>query len=146
MGTAQHTHGTQNIRSYAILQLLLGNIGVAGGGVNAMRGESNVQGSTDQGLSNDALPGYLKLPVEADVDLTTYLKRVTPVAANPGQRELAAEHAEVRRQPAEGVVGRARPLGRMTSPSRTCPKLGARIPGTGLRLPRAHPRHARRRA
>ena len=80
MGTAQHSHGTQNIRSYAILQLLLGNIGVAGGGVNAMRGESNVQGSTDQGLSNDALPGYLKLPVEADVDLQSYLKRVTPVA------------------------------------------------------------------
>jgi formate dehydrogenase major subunit len=80
MGTAQHSHGTQNIRSYAILQLLLGNIGVAGGGVNAMRGESNVQGSTDQGLSNDALPGYLKLPVEADVDLQSYLKRVTPMA------------------------------------------------------------------
>jgi formate dehydrogenase-N alpha subunit len=82
MGTAQHSHGTQNIRSYAILQLLLGNIGVAGGGVNAMRGESNVQGSTDQGLSNDALPGYLKLPVEADVDLAAYLKRVTPVATS----------------------------------------------------------------
>jgi formate dehydrogenase-N alpha subunit len=82
MGTAQHSHGTQNIRSYAILQLLLGNIGVAGGGVNAMRGESNVQGSTDQGLSNDALPGYLKLPVEGDVDLKTYVKRVTPVATH----------------------------------------------------------------
>ena len=83
MGTAQHSHGTQNIRSYAILQLLLGNIGVAGGGVNAMRGESNVQGSTDQGLNNDGLPGYLKLPIEADVDLKSYLQRVTPVAANP---------------------------------------------------------------
>ena len=83
MGTAQHSHGTQNIRSYAILQLLLGNIGVAGGGVNAMRGESNVQGSTDQGLNNDGLPGYLKMPVEADIDLKSYLKRVTPVAANP---------------------------------------------------------------
>ena len=82
MGTAQHSHGTQNIRSYAILQLLLGNIGVAGGGVNAMRGESNVQGSTDQGLNNDILPGYLKVPVEADTDLAAYLKRVTPVAAN----------------------------------------------------------------
>jgi formate dehydrogenase-N alpha subunit len=80
MGTAQHSHGTQNIRSYAILQLLLGNIGVAGGGVNAMRGESNVQGSTDQGLSNDALPGYLKPPVEADTSLEAYLKRVTPAA------------------------------------------------------------------
>jgi formate dehydrogenase major subunit len=83
MGTAQHSHGTQNIRSYAILQLLLGNIGVAGGGVNAMRGESNVQGSTDQGLNNDGLPGYLKMPIEDDTDLAGYLKRVTPVAANP---------------------------------------------------------------
>jgi len=82
MGTAQHSHGTQNIRSYAILQLLLGNIGVAGGGVNAMRGESNVQGSTDQGLNFDILPGYLKMPIEEDSDLADYLKRVTPVAAN----------------------------------------------------------------
>jgi formate dehydrogenase major subunit len=99
MGTAQHSHGTQNIRSYAILQLLLGNIGVAGGGVNAMRGESNVQGSTDQGLSNDALPGYLKLPVEADVDLQRYLKRVTPMAKlgrgfqGQGYAFLALTHA-----------------------------------------------------
>ena len=84
MGTAQHSHGTQNIRSYAILQLLLGNIGVAGGGVNAMRGESNVQGSTDQGLNYDGLPGYLRLPVEADTDLKTYLSRVTPTSLDPG--------------------------------------------------------------
>jgi formate dehydrogenase major subunit len=83
MGTAQHSHGTQNIRSYAILQLLLGNIGVAGGGVNAMRGESNVQGSTDQGLNYDGLPGYLRLPGEADADLKTYLSRVTPHSYDP---------------------------------------------------------------
>ena len=49
MGTAQHSHGTQNIRSYAILQLLLGNIGVAGGGVNAMRGESTCRGPPIRG-------------------------------------------------------------------------------------------------
>ena len=83
MGTAQHSHGTQNIRSYAILQLLLGNIGVAGGGVNAMRGESNVQGSTDQGLNHDGLPGYLRLPVEGDADLKTYLSRVMPISYDP---------------------------------------------------------------
>ena len=83
MGTAQHSHGTQNIRSYAILQLLLGNIGIAGGGVNAMRGESNVQGSTDQGLNFDGLPGYLRLPVEADSDLKSYLSRVTPTSMDP---------------------------------------------------------------
>ena len=61
MGTAQHSHGTQDTRLYAILQLLLGNIGVAGGGVTAMRGESNagLHGSgTEQrwlaGVSQDA--------------------------------------------------------------------------------------------
>jgi formate dehydrogenase major subunit len=47
MGWTQHTVGVQNIRAMAIIQLLLGNMGVAGGGVNALRGESNVQGSTD---------------------------------------------------------------------------------------------------
>ena len=78
MGTAQHSHGTQNIRTYAILQLLLGNIGIAGGGVNAMRGESNVQGSTDQGLS-------VREPARLSQDSDRggwrsggYLERVTP--------------------------------------------------------------------
>ncbi len=47
MGWTQHTVGTQIIRTMAMIQLLLGNMGVAGGGVNALRGESNVQGSTD---------------------------------------------------------------------------------------------------
>jgi formate dehydrogenase major subunit len=84
MGTTQHTHGTQNIRSYAILQLLLGNIGVAGGGVSALRGESNVQGSTDQGLLFGNLPGYLQIPIEADGDLRGYLERVTPKATDRG--------------------------------------------------------------
>jgi formate dehydrogenase-N alpha subunit len=83
MGTAQHSHGTQNIRSYAILQLLLGNIGVAGGGINAMRGESNVQGSTDQGLLFHNLPGYLEVPEERDATLTSYLERVTPRPLDP---------------------------------------------------------------
>ncbi len=62
MGTTQHTYGTQNIRAYSILQTLLGNIGVAGGGIAAMRGESNVQGSTDMGLLFGNLPGYLDIP------------------------------------------------------------------------------------
>ena len=78
MGTTQHTNGTQNIRAYAILQLLLGNIGVAGGGINALRGESNVQGSTDHCLLFHILPGYLKPPVATDVDLQAHFDRVTP--------------------------------------------------------------------
>jgi len=73
MGTTQHTHGTQNIRSYAILQLLLGNVGVAGGGINALRGESNVQGSTDHCLLFHILPGYLKPPVATEFSLQDHL-------------------------------------------------------------------------
>jgi len=73
MGATQHTHGTQNVRSYAILQLLLGNIGVAGGGVNALRGESNVQGSTDHGLLFDLLPGYLPAPRAGQASLEQYM-------------------------------------------------------------------------
>jgi len=73
MGTTQHTHGTQNIRSYAILQLLLGNIGLAGGGINALRGESNVQGSTDHCLLFHILPGYLKPPVATEATLQNHL-------------------------------------------------------------------------
>ena len=75
MGTTQHTYGTQNIRGYAILQLLLANMGVAGGGINALRGTSNVQGSTDMCLLAHILPGYLNVPKEGDTDLDTYIKR-----------------------------------------------------------------------
>ncbi len=78
MGTTQHTYGTQNVRSYAVLQLLLGNVGRAGGGINALRGECNVQGSTDYALLYHILPGYLKAPEYSDVDLTTYLDKATP--------------------------------------------------------------------
>ncbi len=82
MGTTQHTYGTQNVRSYAILQLLLGNVGIAGGGINALRGECNVQGSTDYALLFHILPGYLKSPEYDDVNLATYLKNVTPLATD----------------------------------------------------------------
>ena len=83
MGTTQHTHGTQNIRTYCILQLLLGNIGLAGGGVNALRGESNVQGSTDHCLLFHILPGYLKSPVAADQTYADYLEHWTPKSNDP---------------------------------------------------------------
>ena len=83
MGTTQHTLGTQNIRAYSILQLLLGNIGLAGGGINAMRGESNVQGSSDAGLLYHLLPGYLPAPTDQDVSLAVYRARNTPQYADP---------------------------------------------------------------
>ncbi len=62
MGTTQHTNAVQAIRAQAILQLLLGNIGVPGGGVNALRGISNVQGSTDQNLLMHIIAGYRAQP------------------------------------------------------------------------------------
>jgi len=79
MGTTQHTVGTENVRSYAILQLLLGNIGRPGGGVNALRGESNVQGSTDWALLYHILPGYLETPeAKKHPDYQSYLTKCTP--------------------------------------------------------------------
>jgi formate dehydrogenase major subunit len=83
VGWTQHSFGTQIIRTAAILQLLLGNVGRAGGGVNALRGHSNIQGATDMGGVFDSLPGYLKVPTPADTGLAAYLKRTTPTSSKP---------------------------------------------------------------
>jgi formate dehydrogenase major subunit len=83
MGWTQHTVGTQNIRTMAMIQLLLGNIGMAGGGVNALRGESNVQGSTDHCLLWHIWPGYLKTPRASNVSLEAYNKKWTPQSKDP---------------------------------------------------------------
>jgi formate dehydrogenase major subunit len=83
VGWTQHSFGTQIIRTAAMLQLLLGNIGRAGGGINALRGHSNIQGATDMGGVFDVWPGYLKVPNPTDTDLAAYLKRVTPTASKP---------------------------------------------------------------
>jgi anaerobic selenocysteine-containing dehydrogenase len=80
VGWTQHTYGSQIIRSAAMLQLLMGNIGRAGGGINALRGHSNIQGATDMAGIFDNLPGYQKVPTPADTDYAAYLKRVTPTA------------------------------------------------------------------
>jgi formate dehydrogenase major subunit len=83
VGWTQHTFGTQIIRTAAMLQLLLGNVGRAGGGVNALRGHSNIQGATDMAGVFDILPGYLKMPIPDDGDFGAYLKRTTPTASKP---------------------------------------------------------------
>jgi formate dehydrogenase major subunit len=66
LGWTQHSIGSQMIRQGAMVQLLLGNIGVAGGGMNALRGHSNIQGLTDLGLMTQLLPGYINLPVDSE--------------------------------------------------------------------------------
>ncbi len=83
LGWTQHTVGVQNIRAAGIIQLLLGNIGVAGGGINALRGEPNVQGSTDHALLYDSLPGYHSAPQATHQTLEAYLKAFTPVSKDP---------------------------------------------------------------
>jgi formate dehydrogenase major subunit len=85
VGWTQHTYGTQIIRTAAILQLILGNVGRAGGGVNALRGHSNIQGATDMGGVFDIWPGYLKVPNPSDTNLAAYLKRSTPTVSKPGE-------------------------------------------------------------
>jgi formate dehydrogenase major subunit len=87
VGWTQHTFGTQIIRTAAMLQLILGNVGRAGGGVNALRGHSNIQGATDVAGIFDNLPGYLKVPTPADGDFQAWMKRITPTSSKPGDWE-----------------------------------------------------------
>ena len=83
LGWTHHTYGTQIIRTSAIIQLLLGNIGIAGGGINALRGQPNVQGSTDGCLLFHLLPGYLKVPRSSEQKLETYMAHNTPKTGEP---------------------------------------------------------------
>jgi formate dehydrogenase major subunit/formate dehydrogenase alpha subunit len=64
MGITQHIVGVRNVMSLANLQLLLGNMGIPGGGVNPLRGQNNVQGACDMGGLPDVFPGYQKVAVE----------------------------------------------------------------------------------
>jgi len=84
VGWTQHSFGTQIIRGAAMMQLLLGNVGRAGGGVNALRGHSNIQGATDLAGIFDILPGYLKVPdPSTDKDFKSYIERSTPKSSKP---------------------------------------------------------------
>ncbi len=85
LGWTQHSIGSQNIRTMAMIQLLLGNMGMPGGGVNALRGHSNIQGLTDLGLLSTNLPGYLNLPNEKVAGYEDYLAKSTPKEWLPGQ-------------------------------------------------------------
>jgi formate dehydrogenase major subunit len=140
-GAAQPRHPEHPLLRH--LQLLLGNIGIAGGGVNAMRGESNVQGSTDQGLSNDALPGISSCRWRR-----TSTWRLSE-ARDAGGRQSRRASNWLQNTP-KYVVSLLKAwwgehaTARTTSPSRYLPKLGRGF-RAGLRLPRPHPSDARRR-
>jgi formate dehydrogenase major subunit len=82
LGWTQHSTGVQIIRTAAMMQLLLGNVGRPGGGVNALRGHSNIQGATDLAGTFEILPGYLATPRGGLNTLTEYLEKVTPTTLN----------------------------------------------------------------
>ena len=85
LGWTQHSQGTQMIRTAAILQLLLGNIGASGGGMNALRGHSNIQGLTDLGLLSNSLPGYMSLARDSEQTLDVYYKSRALKPLRPNQ-------------------------------------------------------------
>jgi formate dehydrogenase major subunit len=87
VGLTHHTTGVQLIRSGAVLQLLLGNMGRPGGGMNAERGHANIQGNTDHAISWEILPGYLRTPAPGQRNLADYVAqsastKVVPTSLN----------------------------------------------------------------
>jgi formate dehydrogenase major subunit len=82
LGWTQHSTGVQIIRAAAMLQLLLGNVGRPGGGVNAFRGHSNIQGATDTAGNTEILPGYLKTPNAPLQTLAQYYEDAVPKTLN----------------------------------------------------------------
>ena len=85
LGWTQHSIGAQMIRTGAMVQLLLGNIGVSGGGMNALRGHSNIQGLTDLGLLSNQLPAYIALPADHEQTYSQFITARTLKPLRPNQ-------------------------------------------------------------
>ena len=85
LGWTQHSTGAETLRTGAMVQLLLGNMGISGGGMNALRGHSNIQGLTDLGLLTNMLPGYITLPGEAEQDWNAYVAKRALQPLRPNQ-------------------------------------------------------------
>src|SRR6266436_2418267 len=83
VGLTHHTTGGQLIRTAAVLQLLLGNMGRPGGGMNAERGHANIQGNTDNAISWEILPGYLRIPAPGQTNLDDYVKASASKRSDP---------------------------------------------------------------
>ena len=113
LGMTQHTTGVQGIRAFTILQLLLGNLGKPGSGVNALRGEPNVQGACDMGVLNNYLPGYMDYPSHDGAHASRRARRRT------GPATAGSSSTCSRRSTA------TRPRPRTTSATRWLPKKNA---------------------
>ena len=131
VGWTQHSVGVQYIRTGAILQLLLGNMGRPGGGIMALRGHASIQGSTDIPTLFNLLPGYLPMPNAADHQTLRAVGRQHPA---PGLQGVLGQRGRLRGQPAQGLLGR-RGHGRE--------RLLLRLPAEDHRRPRHLPHRAR---
>jgi formate dehydrogenase major subunit len=92
VGLTHHTTGSQMIRAGAVLQLLLGNIGRPGGGMNAERGHANIQGNTDNAISWEILPGYLKVPAPGQRTVSDYVEESAPKKSHPNSLNFFGEN------------------------------------------------------
>jgi formate dehydrogenase-N alpha subunit len=90
LGWTHHSHSVQLIHAAAMLQLLLGNIGRPGGGLNALRGHANIQGGTDCGMAYHNVPGYIPIPKAGHDTLATFLREVTPRPLRPASTNFWA--------------------------------------------------------
>ena len=105
-----------------MLQLLLGNIGRPGGGVNALRGHANIQGGTDCGMAYHILPGYLKTPKADHADARRRSSTaVTPKPLRPDSMNFWT-NTEVHGLAAQGAL-RQRRDARTTTSATLHPKL-----------------------
>ena len=104
LGWTQHSVGSQNIRTMAMIQLLLGNMGRNGGGVNALRGHANVQGITDMCAYSEVLPGYLCGADRRRRHARELSGGAHAQAAASGIDELPGKLPEVAHQPDEDLV------------------------------------------
>jgi formate dehydrogenase alpha subunit len=86
MGITQHTTGVMNVLSLGNLQMLLGNMGVPGGGVNPLRGQNNVQGACDMGGLPNVFSGYQRVTDEAARQKFSLAWALTPTGPNFGDQ------------------------------------------------------------
>ena len=92
LGWTHHSFSVQLIHAAAMLQLLLGNVGMPGGGVNALRGHSNIQGGTDCGMAYHNIPGYIAIQKADHAKLSDYLAAVCPKPLRPGVMNFMANY------------------------------------------------------
>ena len=128
LGMTQHTTGVQGIRSFTILQLLLGNIGKPGGGVNALRGEPNVQGACDMAvLYNYCRATSTRRPMPSRRSTTTCARTASPTAGTSSTR--SRRFSETPPPPRTTTPMPGCPSG--TRPRTTAPCRCSRMPSPG---------------